>query len=69
MPDPNLDTVLKRIARIEHQLRHFTKIADELILAKKMLQNKENRRLLKRMKKVKDVKKAFPKILAMLKGK
>jgi len=62
--DRNLDTIYKRVARIEIQIRWMVSMSNELLLAKKLLQNKDNRKLLKRLKKVKDARKAFPKLMA-----
>ena len=66
--DPNLDTMLKRLGRIEHQLRWLMGMARELLLAKEILRSKENRKLLKRLKKA-NVSKVLPKLLKQLEGK
>jgi len=67
-PDINLDTMLKRVGRIEHQMRWLTGIAKELQFAKVMLSNKQNRKLLKRLKKT-NAAKLIPKLLKQLEGK
>lgn len=64
--DPNLDNIQKRVGRIEHQLRWLIGIAKELMIAKQIFQYKENRKLLRKLKKVSQAKKVFGRLMEQL---
>ena len=62
----DVDNIRKRIGRIEHQMRYLSGLANELLLAKKMLGNKENRKMIRKLKKVSQAKKVFARIMIKL---